>query len=231
MTVETETEKDQTSGGGLRVVLATRNTKKLHELRRILDEALGEETVDLLSLAELPAFRESPETGLTFQDNALAKAREAAHATGLAAIADDSGLSVDVLGGMPGIFSARWAGKHGDDLANLELLLAQVTDVPDDDLTAAFVCAAALVLPDGTEHVTVGRMPGRLIRAPRGAHGFGYDPIFVADGQVRTNAELTADEKDSISHRGNAFRGLAATLATMLSRHETARQRDASGRG
>jgi XTP/dITP diphosphohydrolase len=192
-----------------RVLLATRNAKKLGELRRILDGA----PVTLVGLDDVPLFAEVAETGLTFEENALIKARAAVAATGLPTVADDSGIAVDALNGMPGVFSARWAGKHGDDTANLELLLAQVGDVPDEHLGAAFVCAAALVLPDGREFVTDGRQPGRLVRAPRGDGGFGYDPIFQADGNTRTNAELTSDEKDAISHRGQAFRAMAEVIA------------------
>ena len=134
-----------------------------------------------------------PETGLTFAENALLKAREGARYTGLPTVADDSGLAVDALNGMPGVFSARWSGGHGDDKANLDLVLAQIGDVPDEHRGAAFVCAAALVLPGGREHLVEGRQTGRLLRAPRGTGGFGYDPIFVGDGQDRTNAELTPD--------------------------------------
>jgi len=193
-----------------RVLLATRNGKKLVELRRILDDAMGAGSVELVGLGDVPDYPELPETGLTFQENALIKARQGAAATKLPTVADDSGIAVDALAGMPGVFSARWAGRHGDDVANLELLLAQLSDVPDEHLGAAFVCAAAVVLPDGREFVAHGRMPGRLVRSPRGDGGFGYDPIFVADGQERTNAELTPPEKDAISHRGQAFRELAA---------------------
>jgi XTP/dITP diphosphohydrolase len=196
-----------------KVLLASRNAKKLVELRRILAPAVS---VEIVGLDDVPPYPEAPETGATFAENALLKAREGVSYTGLPTVADDSGLAVDALNGMPGIFSARWAGKHGDDDANLDLLLAQVSDVPDERLGAAFVCAAALVLPGGAEHVVEGRMPGRLIRARRGEGGFGYDPIFVADGHDRTNAELTPDEKDVISHRGQAFRGLAKVLATAL---------------
>jgi len=196
----------------MKVLLATRNAKKLQELRRILDEALGDGVVELVGLADVPEYAEAPETGLTFEENALLKAREAAQHTGLPSVADDSGIAVDALNGMPGVFSARWSGKHGDDLANLRLLLAQVGDVPDQHLGAAFVCAAAIVWPDGREHVAHGEMRGRLVREPRGDGGFGYDPIFVADGHDRTNAELTAAEKDAISHRGKAFRALATHL-------------------
>jgi XTP/dITP diphosphohydrolase len=188
-----------------RFLLATRNAKKLAELRRIL----ADQDVDIVGLDDVTSYVEAPETGLTFADNALLKAREGVKHTGLPTIADDSGIAVDALNGMPGVFSARWAGKHGDDRANLELVLAQVGDVPDEHLGAAFVCAAALVRPDGQELVTHGEQHGRLIRAPRGNGGFGYDPIFLGEGQTRTNAELTPAEKDAISHRGKAFRALA----------------------
>jgi XTP/dITP diphosphohydrolase len=189
-----------------RYLLATRNKKKLVELQRILT------TVEVVGLDDVPSYVEVPETGLTFADNALLKAREGAKHTGLPTIADDSGIAVDALNGMPGVFSARWSGRHGDDRANLDLVLAQIGDVPDEHLGAAFVCAAALVFPDGREIVTEGEQRGRLIREPRGEGGFGYDPIFLADGQTKTNAELTPTEKDAISHRGKAFRALAARL-------------------
>jgi len=191
-----------------RYLLATRNAKKLAELRRILNGL----DVDIVGLDDVPSYVEVPETGLTFADNALLKAREGVKHTGLPTIADDSGIAVDALGGMPGVFSARWSGKHGDDTANLELLLAQVGDVPEEHLGAAFVCAAALVRPTGEELVTHGEQRGRLVRTPRGDGGFSYDPIFLADGQTRTNAELTPAEKDAISHRGKAFRALADLL-------------------
>lgn len=194
-----------------RVLLATRNRHKLAELRRILAATA---TVELVGLADVPEYVEAPETGVTFADNALLKAREGVRHTGLPTIADDSGLVVEVFGQAPGVFSARWAGRHGDDVANLELLLAQLADVPDDHRQAAFVCAAALVLPNGSEHVVEGRQPGVLIRAPRGSGGFGYDPIFVGEGQDRTNAELSAAEKDAVSHRGRAFRALAGVIAS-----------------
>jgi XTP/dITP diphosphohydrolase len=199
-----------------RLLLATRNAKKLAELQRILDAALGGGTVSLVGLDGVPAYPEVRETGLTFEENALLKARAGARHSGLPAIADDSGLSVDALRGMPGVFSARWAGRRASDRANNELVLDQVGDVPDEHLGAAFVCAAALVLPEGREHVTHGRQSGRLVRTPRGEGGFGYDPIFVADGQTRTNAELPPAEKDAISHRGQAFRALAGIIAKEL---------------
>jgi XTP/dITP diphosphohydrolase len=200
-----------------RLLLATRNAKKLAELQRILDAALGVHAIELVGLADVPEYPEIPETGLTFGENALLKAREGVKRTGLPTAADDSGLAVDALNGMPGVFSARWAGRHGDDRANLELVLAQVAEVPDEHRGASFVCAAALVLPGGKEHLVDGRQTGRLLRSPRGEGGFGYDPIFVADGEVRSNAELAPAEKDAISHRGKAFRALAQVIA----RHPT----------
>jgi XTP/dITP diphosphohydrolase len=198
----------------MRLLLATRNAHKLFELQRILDGALGTGTVTLLGLADVPLYVEVPETGLTFADNALLKAREGVANTGLPTVADDSGLAVDALNGMPGVFSARWSGRHGDDAANLRLVLSQLSDVDDPHRGARFVCAAALVLPGGAELTTTGEMTGRLIREPRGSGGFGYDPIFVADGNTVTNAELTPEEKDAISHRGQALRDLARHIRT-----------------
>jgi XTP/dITP diphosphohydrolase len=197
--------------GRHRVLLATRNPYKVQELRRIFADA-GVSGVELVSLADNPDAPDVAEIGLTFGENAVLKARTVAAATGLPAIADDSGLSVDVLGGMPGVLSARWAGRHGDDAANLALVLDQLADVPDDRRTARFVCAAALALPDGTVIVEEGVVLGRLVREARGTNGFGYDPIFVPDGETRTTAELPSAEKDAISHRGRAFRALAPHL-------------------
>ena len=197
------------------VVLATRNAAKLRELARILGAEDRGAQIRLAGLDEFPGAPDVPETGVTFEENALLKARAIADYTGLPAVADDSGLCVDALNGMPGVLSARWAGGHGDDQANLELVLAQVADVPDTRLGARFVCAAALVAPSppgAREWVVTGQVEGRLIRAPRGSGGFGYDPIFLADGLTRTNAELTPAEKDAISHRGKAFRALADLL-------------------
>jgi XTP/dITP diphosphohydrolase len=185
------------------VVLATRNEGKLKELARIIG------SVTLAGLDEFPGAPEVAETGATFVENALLKARAIAEFTGLPSVADDSGLCVDALNGMPGIFSARWSGRHGDDQANLDLLLAQIADVPDERRGANFTCAAVLARPDGTSDVVLGQVDGQLIRAPRGSGGFGYDPIFVPDGYDITTAEMTADEKDAISHRGKAFRALA----------------------
>ena len=194
------------------VVLATRNAGKVAELRRIL----APHGIELLGLADVMAYEPGPETGATFAANALLKAHEAVGATGHPAIADDSGLTVDALNGMPGILSARWSGRHGDDDANLELVLAQLADTPDGRLGAAFVCAAAVVLPDGREEVVTRELRGRLVRERRGSNGFGYDPIFVPEGSDRTTAELTAEEKDAISHRGQAFRALAPVVARLL---------------
>jgi XTP/dITP diphosphohydrolase len=188
-----------------RVVLASRNAGKITELSRILGD-----DYELVGLAaEAP---DVAETGETFTENALIKARAAVAFTGLPAIADDSGLVVDALNGMPGILSARWAGRHGDDAANLQLVLDQIADVPDERRGGGFVCAAALVTPEGAEIVVLGEVRGSLLRAPRGENGFGYDPIFVPAGETRTTAEMPSDEKDAISHRGKAFRGLADEL-------------------
>ena len=197
------------------VLLATRNPGKLVELRRLLD-AERVDGVRVLGLADVAPFPEEPETGATFAENALTKARDATKATGLAAVADDSGLAVDALGGMPGVLSARWSGRHGDDRANLELVLAQVADVPDARRGAAFVCAAALVVPGGREVVVHGEWTGRLARAPRGSNGFGYDPVFVPDGDTRTSAELAPHEKDALSHRGRALRALLPQLRELV---------------
>ena len=197
---------EATSG---RLLLATRNPGKLVELRRMLSG------FDVVGLADVPDFPEAPETGATFAENALAKARDAAAATGLPSVADDSGLAVDALNGMPGVLSARWSGRHGADRANLELLLAQVGDVTEERRGAAFVCAAALVVPGGPETVVHGAWTGRLTRAPRGTNGFGYDPIFVPDGETRTSAELSADEKDAASHRTRALQALLPHLRAL----------------
>ncbi|MCU0265778.1 MAG: RdgB/HAM1 family non-canonical purine NTP pyrophosphatase [Actinomycetia bacterium] len=199
---------------GRRVVLATRNPHKVAELRRIL--ATAGLDVELVGADAFPGLADVPETGTTFAENALIKAHAVAAATGLPAVADDSGLCVDVLGGMPGVFSARWSGRHGDDRGNLDLLLAQLSDVPDDRRSAHFACAAALALPGGAERVVEGRLSGALVRAPRGDGGFGYDPVFVPDGDTRTTAEMSPAEKDAISHRGRAFRALVPVVRDLL---------------
>src|SRR5579872_4919131 len=193
------------------LVLATRNQGKLGELARILGTQIR-----LVGLDEFPGAPDVPETGTTFEANALLKARAIATYTKLPAVADDSGLCVDALNGMPGVLSARWAGQHGDDRANLDLVLAQVADVPDGRLGARFVCAAALADPAGGETVVTGEVAGRLVRVPRGTGGFGYDPIFVPTGFDVTTAEMTPEAKDAISHRGRAFRALAPYIQGSL---------------
>jgi XTP/dITP diphosphohydrolase len=194
------------------VVLATRNAGKIAELRRIL----AAYDIELVGMEAFPDVADVAETGQTFVDNARLKAHAVSQATGLLAIADDSGLAVDALNQMPGVLSARWSGRHGDDVANLELVLGQLSDVPDERRGAAFICAAVAALPDGREVVVEARMDGALIRAPRGSNGFGYDPIFVPGGGTRTTAELSDEEKDAISHRGKAFRALAPQLASLM---------------
>ncbi|MCW2914813.1 MAG: non-canonical purine pyrophosphatase, rdgB/HAM1 family [Actinomycetia bacterium] len=213
----------------VKIVLATRNPGKIAELRRILGgfrEVVSPggqrlKDIEVVGLEGFLAAPDVPETELTFAGNALLKARAIAAHTGLPAVSDDSGLCVDALNGMPGVLSARWSGRFGSgtvdkDRANLELVLDQLGDVAAEHRGAHFACAAALVLPGGGEHSVEGRMDGRIIEAPRGDGGFGYDPIFVADGATRTNAELTAAEKDAISHRGKAFRALAQALPDLL---------------
>jgi XTP/dITP diphosphohydrolase len=202
------------TGPPARLVLATANPGKLAELARILADAHAD--VALASRADFPDAPEVAETGATFTENALLKARAVAEFTQLPAVADDSGLCVDALGGMPGVLSARWSGRHGDDEANLRLLLAQVAEVPDERRGARFVCAAALAMPGGDEHVTEGVVAGRLIREPRGHNGFGYDPIFVPDGYDITTAEMSPAGKDKISHRGRALRRLAPVIRRSL---------------
>lgn len=193
---------------GGRVVLATRNPKKLAELRRILEPHTAD--VVVLGLDDVAAYPEPAETEPTFAGNALIKARAAWRASGVPALADDSGFCVDALNGMPGVLSARWSGAARDDAANNALLLAQTADVPDDRRTARFRAAVALVTPD--EAVEEGVMPGRLLREPRGHGGFGYDPLFVADGQTLSNGELAPADKDRISHRGQALRAIVPAL-------------------
>ena len=190
------------------LVLATRNKGKVIEFRRILD-ALAPGEINLIGVDEFPDLVDVEETGLTFEENALLKARYTAHATGLPSISDDSGLCVDFLNGDPGIYSARWAGVHGNDQANLEKLLDQLKDVPDEMRTAHFTCVAALVLPDGRTHVEEGLFHGRILHAAVGDGGFGYDPIFSPLGMSISSAQMSAEEKDAISHRGKALRLIA----------------------
>jgi XTP/dITP diphosphohydrolase len=197
-----------------RVVLATRNQHKVDELRKILSAATLD--VELCGVEEFADVPDVVETGVTFAENALLKARAVAEATGLPAVADDSGLCVEALGGQPGVFSARWAGAHGDDAANLALVLSQLADVPDHKRHASFVCAAALALPGGEQRVVEGRLEGMLTRDPRGENGFGYDPVFVPLDESRTTAELSPEEKNAISHRGRAFRDLAPVIGQLV---------------
>ena len=197
-----------------RLLLATRNTGKLAELRRLLESAVP--GVEVVGLTDVDDYPKAPETGATFAENALLKAREAVRYTGLPAVADDSGLTVDALNGMPGVLSARWSGRHGDDDANTALLLGQIADVPDGRRGAAFVCAAALVTPDGTERVLERDWRGTVIRKKRGSNGFGYDPVFVPEGLSVTSAELDPAEKDARSHRGQAFAALVPVVAEIL---------------
>ena len=196
------------------MVLATHAGTKLAELRRLV-EAAGVE-VAVLGLDDLPAYPEPAETETTFEGNALIKARAAVTATGRIALADDSGLAVDRLNGMPGVRSARWAGPGASDAANNELLLRQLDDVPDPHRTARFVCAMAMVAPDGSEVVRHGVVEGRLLTEPRGENGFGYDPLFVPTGHRLTTAELDPDAKDAISHRGRAVRAILIDLQGRL---------------
>ena len=202
-----------------RLHLASRNAKKIEEMQRILDEHLP--GVRVVGLDDVPAYDEPIEDEPTFTGNALKKARSGAAATGLPSLADDSGLCVDALNGMPGVLSARWAGPPKDDRRNNELLLAQLDDVPDHRRTAHFECAVAYCHPDGTELVVHGRMPGRVIRELRGSGGFGYDVLFVSEEHQAagtTSAELDPAEKDRISHRGRALREIAPAVAEHLRR-------------
>ena len=193
-----------------KLVIASRNNHKIEEMRRILEQ--GGLDIELVGTAKFPNLPDVEETGATFAANALLMARAVSEFTGLPTVGDDSGLCVDALNGMPGILSARWSGTHGNDRANLELILAQISQVPIDRRGASFVCAAAYVHPDGTEFVVEGQMPGTLIDAPRGENGFGYDPIFVPHGHEVTSAEMTSELKDSISHRGKALASLTIAL-------------------
>jgi XTP/dITP diphosphohydrolase len=195
-----------------RLVLATRNAKKLRELEEIVAASGLDVTLEALP----DSAPDVVEDGLTFAQNAVKKARSAADATGLPAVADDSGLCVDALNEMPGVLSARWAGSGKDDAANLALVLDQVSDVPDSHLGAHFACAMAVALPGGQDRVVEGRMDGSLVREPRGAGGFGYDPVFVPDGFDLTTAEMSAADKHAISHRGRALRALVPVLRELL---------------
>ena len=207
-----------------RLVLATRNEHKVHELRQILADLVSDLDLEIIGAGDVEGAPDVAETEVTFLGNARLKAVALAKATGLPAVADDSGLSVDVLGGSPGVFSARWsgstagpdAGRADTDRANLTLLLEQIGDVPDEHRTAAFVCAAVLAMPDGRVQGVEGRVEGSIVREPAGTNGFGYDPVFVPKGEQRTLAEHTDEEKNAISHRGNAFRALDPVMREFL---------------
>ncbi len=198
-----------------KLVLATRNSGKIIEFRRILEE-IAPGAVELMSVDQFPNLVDVEETGSTFEENSLLKARYTSMATGLPAIADDSGLCIDALGGAPGIFSARWAGKHGDDQANLEKVLEQLKDVPEEKRGAHFLCVASLVLPDGREHVSEGRFDGSILRSAVGTNGFGYDPIFQPNGLAISSAQMSAEEKDLVSHRGKSLRLIAPHVIRLL---------------
>lgn len=193
-----------------KIVIASHNQKKIEEMRRILDQSGLE--IEILGTDQFPDLADVDETGSTFAANAMLKAHYVSGATGLPAVADDSGLCVDALNGMPGILSARWAGEHGNDRANLELLLVQIAHIPKKRRGASFVCAVAYCEPGGREFIVEGSMNGEIIDSPRGANGFGYDPIFVPMGHVVTSAELSAHEKDSTSHRGHALKAFVKQL-------------------
>ena len=198
-----------------KLVLATRNQGKITEFRRILD-ALAPGAIELIGVDQFPDLVDVDETGSTFEENSLLKARYTCQATGLPAIADDSGLCGDALNGDPGIFSARWAGTHGNDQANLEKVLDQLKDVPDEKRTARFMCVASLVLPDGREQVAEGRFEGHILHAPVGENGFGYDPIFQPLGLSISSAQMSAEEKDLVSHRGKSLRSIAPHVIQLL---------------
>jgi XTP/dITP diphosphohydrolase len=198
-----------------KLLLATRNKGKIVEFRRILD-AVAPGEIDLVGLDEFPELHDVVEDGATFQENALKKAREMSRATGIPAIADDSGLCVDALGGDPGIYSARWAGNHGDDAANTAKVLAQLREIPDAQRSAHFTCVAALYLPDGRSHCEEAHFDGWILHAPVGNQGFGYDPIFRPDGYDLSSAQMSAEEKDALSHRGKSLRAIAPHVITLL---------------
>jgi len=198
-----------------KLVLATRNQGKITEFRRILD-ALAPGEIKLIGVDQFPDLIDVEETGSTFEENSLLKASYTSKATGLPAIADDSGLCVDALNGDPGIFSARWAGEHGNDQANLQKVLAQLKDVPDALRTAHFMCVASLVLPDGRQQVAEGRFDGHILHAPVGENGFGYDPIFQPEGLTISSAQMSAEDKDLLSHRGKSLRALAPHVIHLL---------------
>jgi XTP/dITP diphosphohydrolase len=210
-----QSEFIQVSSNPSKLLLATRNQGKIEEFRRILED-ISAGQIELVGLDQFPNLHDVEETGSTFEENALLKAREMCEASGIPAIADDSGLCVYYLNGDPGIFSARWAGSHGDDKANIAKVLASLEDVPDEKRGAYFTCVAALALPDGRTHVEEGKFEGWILREPIGDHGFGYDPIFRPDGYAISSAQMSAEEKDAISHRGKSLRAIAPHVITLL---------------
>ena len=199
----------------IKLILATRNPGKIVEFRRILGE-LHPAAIDLVGLEHFPDLLDVEETGDTFFENALLKARTVCRETGLAAIADDSGLCIDALEGAPGVLSARWSGVHGNDAANIEKVLAQLASVQESERGAHFTCVTAFVMPDGRESTAEGILSGEILRKPIGNHGFGYDPIFRPAGSKLSLAELDARKKDLISHRGQSLRAMAPRVAAML---------------
>jgi len=199
------------------LLIASRNGKKLTELHRVLDAA-GITGLTLLTLNDVPPYPEAPETGATFEENALAKARDGFAATGIPTLADDSGIEIAALNGMPGVLSARWSGGHGDDAANYGLVLAQLRDVPDERRSAAFVSTCALVCGPDDETVVRGVWLGSIAREPMGENGFGYDPVFIPEGGKRSAAQLSSMEKDAVSHRGRALALLLPALRELSER-------------
>lgn len=199
----------------IRLVLATRNPGKIAEFRRILEE-LHPRSIDLVGLEHFPDLHDVEETGETFFENAVLKARTVCQETGLPAIADDSGLCIDALNGDPGVMSARWSGVHGNDAANIEKVLGALGTVPDSDRGAHFTCVTAFVMPDGRESTAEGILSGEILRQPIGNNGFGYDPIFLPEGSELSLAQLDAQKKDLISHRGQSLRTIAPRVAAML---------------
>jgi len=198
-----------------KLLLATRNKGKVIEFQRIL-EAMAPGEIELISLDTFPNLGDVEETGESFEENALLKATQMCRESGLAAIADDSGICIDALGGAPGIYSARWAGDHGNDRANNEKVLSQLTDVPAGARGAHFRCVAALALPDGRTHMEEGRFEGEILNSPVGENGFGYDPIFKPSGFEISSAQMSPERKDSLSHRGKALRALAPHAIELL---------------
>ncbi|MDA2962573.1 MAG: RdgB/HAM1 family non-canonical purine NTP pyrophosphatase [Actinomycetota bacterium] len=198
-----------------KLVIATRNPGKVIEFRRILD-AIAKDAAELVSIDQFPDLVDVEESGTTFQENALLKARYTAKMTGLPSISDDSGLCIDALGGAPGILSATWAGQHGNDKANVTKVLDELSGTPDNKRGAYFICVSALVMPDGREEVAEGRFEGRILHHAIGDQGFGYDPIFAPLGMSISTAQMRAEEKDAQSHRGKSLRAIAPYVIEML---------------